>query len=78
LMKYGMLSCRGISRHLILCEKTFFDICYLQGHTDPLYSLKITNVSYTFCVVKLKLSSECSIILWFTVCCDPLIVENSI
>jgi hypothetical protein len=61
-----------------LCEKTIFDTCYSQGHKDSMYSLKITNVSYTFCVMILKLNSECSIILWFTVCCDPLIVENTV
>jgi hypothetical protein len=73
-MKYGMLSCR----HGILCEKTIFDSCYSQGRKDTMYSLKITNVSYTFYVMKVKLNSECSIILWFTMCCDPLIVENTI
>jgi len=77
-MKYGMLSCRGSSRHGILYEKAIFDSCYLQGHKDTLYYLKITNVSYTFCVMKLKLSPECNIILWFAMCCDPLIVESTI
>jgi len=77
-MQYGMLSCKGNSRCGILCENPIFDSCCSQGHKDTLYSLKITNESYTFCIMKLKLNSECSIILWFTMCCDPLIVENTI
>jgi hypothetical protein len=59
-------------------KNSFFDSFYSQGHKDALYSLKITVLSCTFCVMKLKLNSQCSIILWFTMCCDPLIVENTI